>query len=277
MTSRSGTPRWRPRAVSVEVPDRELRELGGHRLALDVRPDRAPAARPVRRPARRWRPPSSPAGTSIRKVNVALSRGWSLDGKMWCARSGCGAVAEPSGVDEERGRLEARRRRLGRRRREVRDADDEQLALAERALRGVITSSSPSRRQGARAAVDRDRRRRSPREVEVEARERLRRARERSSRCRRSAAPARSWRSAGRGRSAGRRSRRCRAAGTAGRARPSAPGDAAPARCGRRRRRDPGTRMSTSRLAKGDHLLGATLTESRRPHAPRWLDFLPAS
>ena len=29
---------------------------------------------------------------------MALSRGWSLLGKNWCANHGCGAVAEPSGV-----------------------------------------------------------------------------------------------------------------------------------------------------------------------------------
>jgi hypothetical protein len=40
----------------------------------------------------------SPAGTSKRIVYVALSRGWSLDGRKLCVPSGWPAVAEPSGV-----------------------------------------------------------------------------------------------------------------------------------------------------------------------------------
>ena len=36
-----------------------------------------------------------PAGTSKRMSKLALSRGWSLDGRNRCAQLGCGAVAEP--------------------------------------------------------------------------------------------------------------------------------------------------------------------------------------
>ena len=33
-------------------------------------------------------------------MNVALSRGWSLDGRNRCAKFGCAAVAVPSGVEK---------------------------------------------------------------------------------------------------------------------------------------------------------------------------------
>ena len=42
--------------------------------------------------------PRSPAGTVMRKVKSALSRGWSLHGKAVCAEFGCGHSAKPSGV-----------------------------------------------------------------------------------------------------------------------------------------------------------------------------------
>ena len=60
--------------------------------------------RRVRRPVRTPLATATvPAGTSRANEKVALSLGWSLDGKMSCARSGWADIALPSGVDEERG------------------------------------------------------------------------------------------------------------------------------------------------------------------------------
>ena len=58
----------------------------------------APGARSTAVAAGRWRRPCSPSGAVTRKVNIALSEGWSLHGKTRWAASAWLAMARPSSV-----------------------------------------------------------------------------------------------------------------------------------------------------------------------------------
>ena len=80
----------------VVLADGELQQLGGHRLALEIDEVAAPAVRPLRE-LDAVGDRGLPGGTSKRMSKLALSRGWSLDGRNRCAKFGCGAVAEPCG------------------------------------------------------------------------------------------------------------------------------------------------------------------------------------
>ena len=78
MTSRSEDAGRGGRARSLVVADRQLDQLGGHRLALHVEP--------VVRPLRVQWPSGTPLATAVvagghveAEREVALSRGWSLE------------------------------------------------------------------------------------------------------------------------------------------------------------------------------------------------------
>ena len=227
----------------VVVADRELDQLGRHRLALEVAPGRAPAVLARARSARRW----PPRRCRWARRGGSCSSPCRSGGRSTGRRGGRGPAAPPS-----RCRRACRRAPshagvvgvgLGRDGHEVRHLDHERRRFASGRF-GVITSSSSSRVQSARAAVDRHRADALAGEVEVEARQRLRRAREDRDRPVARSGPARSSRSAGRGRSGACRSRRCRAAERGGRQ-----GLAPPARAGRprpERRRSTGWRGGRS-------------------------------